>query len=91
MIMFYIEHYPNTIGKQLGHHNILSSECKIRIAKYESNYNPIMGFGYNLEIHFKLIIKHFKRKKRIREILYQKFFLENINRDILKIIEEYLY
>ena len=90
MIIFYIETNPNKIGIQLGHHNILSSKGIIRIAKYRSSYNPKMGFGYNLDIHFKILVRCFK-KKRFKGILYQQFFLDNINTDILKIIEEYLY
>ena len=88
--MFYIENNPNEIGIQLGHHNILSSKGIIRIAKYRSNYNPKIGFGYNLDIHFKILVRVLK-KKRFKRILYQKYFLDNINTDILKIIENYLY
>lgn len=89
--MFYIEHYPNEIGKQLSHHNILSSKGRIRIAKYGNSYNPKIGFGHNLEIHLKILVKLFKKKKKIKKILYQKYFLDNINTDVLKIIENYLY
>ena len=88
--MFYIENNPNEIGIQLGHHNILSSKGIIRIAKYGSSYNPRIGFGYNLEIHLKTFIKRFKKKK-LKCILYQQFFLENIDKDILQMIEKYLY
>ena len=91
MIIFYIEHKPNAIGEQLSHHNILFSKGNIRIAKFKNSYNPKKGFGYNLEIYFKILIRFFKKKHTIKKILYQKFFLDNFNLDVLKLIQKYLY
>ena len=93
MIMFYIEgEQKNTIGLQLGNHNILSSKGKIKIAKYKKNYTPEFGNGYNLEFILKIIIKGFKRRRKlkIKKILYQKFFINNLCEDVLKITEKYL-
>ena len=91
MIMFYIEgEQSNTIGFQLGNHNILCSKGKIKIAKYTNNYSPKFGNGYNLEFFLKILIKRFKRRREIKKILYQKFFINNLYEDVLKIIEGYL-
>lgn len=90
MIMFYIGDDSNMIGLQLGHHNILSSKGNIKIAKYGCNYNPNMGYGYNIESHLKIAIKYLKKKIRLKKIIYRKFFTENLCKDLLQEIEKYL-
>lgn len=92
--IWYIQSERNTIGVQLGSHNLLHHHQPIRIAKSNPSFLPTYGYGKNIECFLKIAIKRFQKylKDRNNWHLVKSNLYNNsiLCYDVLWCIEQYI-